>query len=275
MIKKKKIAASDDEQKKMSEEKNDADIDYDEQVKKLRDTLPDIKTLVGYKLISLEFEKDDDTNFHMDFITAASNLRARNYRIKEANKHQTKGIAGKIIPAIATTTALVTGLISMEFYKLVQLNNKKIEDYRNAYVNLAIPLVTMSEPVPTPRATIKKKGKDWDYSLWDKIEIKNNKNMTCNDLINYFEKEWGMELNMLSYGTTILYAFYMPKKKQDTRRAAKLKKLVKGALKKSIPNDTKFIEFEVSCSYIENDDDDDNMDDDAEDPELPTVRLYI
>ena len=31
----------------------------------------------------LEFEKDDDTNFHIDFIHAVANIRARNYRIPE------------------------------------------------------------------------------------------------------------------------------------------------------------------------------------------------
>jgi hypothetical protein len=31
-----------------------------------------------------DFEKDQDLNFHIDFITAASNLRAANYRIKQA-----------------------------------------------------------------------------------------------------------------------------------------------------------------------------------------------
>jgi len=30
-----------------------------------------------------EFEKDDDKNFHIDFIHTASNLRARNYSIPE------------------------------------------------------------------------------------------------------------------------------------------------------------------------------------------------
>ena len=29
-----------------------------------------------------EFEKDDDTNFHIDFIHNAANLRAVNYQIK-------------------------------------------------------------------------------------------------------------------------------------------------------------------------------------------------
>ena len=35
-----------------------------------------------------EFEKDDDSNYHMDFIVAASNLRATNYAIALADKHK-------------------------------------------------------------------------------------------------------------------------------------------------------------------------------------------
>ena len=66
-----------------------------------------------------EFEKDDDTNFHIDFLTAVANLRGRNYRIVEVDKLKVKLTAGKIIPAIATTTAMVCGAITMEMLKYV------------------------------------------------------------------------------------------------------------------------------------------------------------
>ena len=60
-----------------------------------------------------DFEKDDDKNGHIDFITAASNLRASMYSIEHADRFKTKRIAGRIVPAIATTTAAVSGLVSV------------------------------------------------------------------------------------------------------------------------------------------------------------------
>lgn len=43
-----------------------------------------------FTITPLEFEKDDDANLHMDFIVAASNLRAANYSIPPADKHKVK-----------------------------------------------------------------------------------------------------------------------------------------------------------------------------------------
>ena len=42
----------------------------------------------NFTITPLEFEKDDDSNLHMDFIVAASNLRAANYSIAPADKHK-------------------------------------------------------------------------------------------------------------------------------------------------------------------------------------------
>lgn len=36
--------------------------------------------------VPIDFEKDDDSNHHIEFITAASNLRAENYDIQPADR---------------------------------------------------------------------------------------------------------------------------------------------------------------------------------------------
>ena len=54
----------------------------------LQKSLPPVSSVPDLKISPLEFEKDDDSNFHMDFIVAASNLRACNYSIPEADRHK-------------------------------------------------------------------------------------------------------------------------------------------------------------------------------------------
>lgn len=55
-----------------------------------------------------QFEKDDDLD--MQFVTAATNLRAHVFSIPLQSQFEIKSIAGNIIPAIATTNAIVAGL---------------------------------------------------------------------------------------------------------------------------------------------------------------------
>lgn len=52
--------------------------------------LPGTEARKLLRLVPVEFEKDDDTNFHLDFITAASNLRAENYGIAPADRHKVR-----------------------------------------------------------------------------------------------------------------------------------------------------------------------------------------
>ncbi|KAI7875123.1 ubiquitin-activating emzyme E1 [Lichtheimia hyalospora FSU 10163] len=219
--------------------------------------LPSPSTLAGFRLSPCEFEKDDDSNFHIDFITAASNLRAMNYDINPADRHKTKFIAGKIIPAIATTTALVTGLVCLELYKIID-GKKKLDDYKNGFVNLALPFFGFSEPIAAP--TSEYNGKT--FTLWDRFDIEGD--ITLQEFIDYFQKEHKLEVTMVSSGVSMLYSFFMQKKKAEERLKMKLSKLVETVSKNPIPPHVKAIIFEICANDV-----------DDEDVEVPYVRVKI
>jgi len=54
------------------------------------------------------FSKDDSVS--MDFVHCAANLRMQNYRIGRLSRWDAQSIAGAIIPAVASTNAIVAGL---------------------------------------------------------------------------------------------------------------------------------------------------------------------
>jgi len=176
----------------------------------------------------VEFEKDDDKNFHIDFIHAAANLRAINYGIKTVKRLKSKLIAGKIIPAIVTTTAAVVGFVNLELYKL-HCPNKKLEDYRNTFINLSLPLFSQAEPIkPAINKYLNK-----EYTLWDRIDIRLG-DITLQEVLKYFEKEHQIEIDMLSVGTALIYAGWMMAKAKE-RGPKKLTDVVKEVTGKPLP----------------------------------------
>ena len=66
---------------------------------------------------SLSFDKDDSDA--MDFLTAASNLRMACFGIGMLSRWDAKGTAGRIIPAIASTNAIISGFIVLEALKIL------------------------------------------------------------------------------------------------------------------------------------------------------------
>ena len=69
--------------------------DAEEEFTKLASSLPYPSSLPSFRLSPVEFEKDEDSNFHIDFISAAANLRAINYSISVADRLTVKQIAVK------------------------------------------------------------------------------------------------------------------------------------------------------------------------------------
>ncbi|RUS73735.1 hypothetical protein EGW08_018496 [Elysia chlorotica] len=223
----------------------------------LQKSLPQTSSVPDLKVTPLEFEKDDDSNFHMDFIVAASNLRACNYSIPEADRHKSKLIAGRIIPAIATTTAMVVGLVCLELIKLAQ-GHKDIESYKNGFANLALPFFAFSEPIAPP----KNKYYETEFTLWDRFEVQGE--MTLQEFIDYFQREHKLEITMLSQGVCMLYSFFMQPAKRQERLGLLMSEVVKKVSKKKVPPYVQALVLEICCN-----------DEEGEDVEVPYVKYNL
>lgn len=72
----------------LQQQQSQMDPSYDSE--RVTNIIDELKVLgrPNFKITPIEFEKDDDLNLHMDFIVAASNLRASNYNIPPADKHK-------------------------------------------------------------------------------------------------------------------------------------------------------------------------------------------
>ena len=207
-----------------------------------------------------EFEKDDDTNFHIDFIASAANLRARNYRIPEVDKFRVKLIAGKIIPAIATTTAMVVGLVTAELIKILTNSKPEIELFKNSFVNLALPVWILSEPSPPIKTTSKEvdpvtggplRAKPEGFTPWEKILVDLAPGATVGDFIKFLADSQNLEIVIVSCGNVCIYNAYLPSHKP--RLAKSLVTVYEEITKATLPPSKKYLGVEVSATDIEDD----------------------
>lgn len=66
----------------------------------------------------ITFDKDDEDT--LDFVTATANLRSISFGIETKSRFEIKQMAGNIIPAIATTNAIVSGLCVLQSFKVLR-----------------------------------------------------------------------------------------------------------------------------------------------------------
>ncbi|RZB69845.1 Ubiquitin-activating enzyme E1 2 isoform A [Glycine soja] len=207
-----------------------------------------------FRMKPVQFEKDDDTNYHMDLIAGLANMRARNYSIPEVDKLKAKFIAGRIIPAIATSTAMATGLVCLELYKALD-GGHKVEDYRNTFANLALPLFSMAEPVP-PKVI---KHQDMSWTVWDRWILKDNP--TLRELLEWLKAK-GLNAYSISCGSCLLYNSMFPRHRE--RMDKKMVDLAREVAKVEIPSYRRHLDVVVACE-----DDEDN------DIDIPQISIYF
>uniref|UniRef100_A0A8U7NXF4 E1 ubiquitin-activating enzyme n=1 Tax=Corvus moneduloides TaxID=1196302 RepID=A0A8U7NXF4_CORMO len=220
----------------------------DGRLEELKASLPSPEELPGFRMFPIDFEK----------VGAACPAPT-----PPPPPLGSKLIAGKIIPAIATTTAAVVGLACLELYKLVQ-GHRRLSSYKNAFLNLALPFVGFSEPLACPR----NKYYEVEWTLWDRFEVQglqpDGREMTLRQFLAYFKKEHRLEITMLSQGVSMLYSFFMPAAKLRERHDQPMTEIVTRVSKKKLGRHVKALVFELCC----------NDDSDA-DIEVPYVRYTI
>lgn len=93
---------------------------FADSIKRLASRIQELKSNArgGDTAPILSFDKDDvDT---LDFVAASANLRSHIFGIDLKSKFDIKQMAGNIIPAIATTNAIIAGLCVLQAFKILR-----------------------------------------------------------------------------------------------------------------------------------------------------------
>jgi ubiquitin-activating enzyme E1 len=252
--------ASNDAPEEVADDDNSAsddDLDEDSDERVIAELLAKMPAPAGAGLASLgfearpiDFEKDDDRNFHIDFINAASNVRALAYGIEPVDRLQSKLVAGRIIPAMITTTAAVTGLACFELYKLLADDERKrtIEQFKNTYINLGICIFQQSDPAPVEQLTYK----DAPFTIWDSIHIRQG-DLTLGQLIDYFREHEQIEVDMIGVGTALIYTSWMSADKRQDRLPRNFAQLVAEITKQPLRDNQTSMVIEVTGETLDGD----------------------
>lgn len=77
----------------------------------------------------ITFDKDDEDT--LDFVTSSANIRSSIFGIERKSRFDIKQMAGNIIPAIATTNAIVAGLCVLQSFKVLRGDFTQTKEVRS------------------------------------------------------------------------------------------------------------------------------------------------
>ncbi|ADO67469.1 putative ubiquitin-activating enzyme E1 [Cafeteria roenbergensis virus] len=160
------------------------------------------------KLTAISYDKDLPEHYNWLYYSSLS--RAECYHIDFPDILKTRQISGKIIPALATTTSMVAGLISLEILKYYQ--NKKIEDYRSYFLNLGINQFLYSEPNPCAKTKF--------GTIWDKNEETND--ITIKEFIVKYSKIFTTDIDIIVSDEQIIFAPFITNEEDEMKKLSEL-----------------------------------------------------
>lgn len=164
--------------------------------------------------LPIEFEKDDDDLGHVQWIWLASNMRNIQYSIPQSDLWETRKIAGNIIPALITTTSLISGFQILEFIRVVKLyksskyveteNKTDIDLYKNRFVNLNTNYLDGINPSPIQ---VYKLGDDNNngnlyLSVWTNFKTSS---LNTEQIISQIELETKKKIEFMTHGNKTIY----------------------------------------------------------------------
>ena len=141
----------------------------------------------------LVWDKDDQSS--MDFVAACANVRAYIFGIAQKTRFDIKSMAGNIIPAIATTNAIVAGLVVLHAFRILEENLKSCRSvYLRSKMNhrnqLLVPEKNVNPPnpkcyvcAPTPQAVLAVDTSKMTIKQLDDVVLKNRLNMIAPDVM--------------------------------------------------------------------------------------------
>lgn len=164
------------------------------------------------ELMSVEYDKDIEE--HYNWMYYGSLIRGTSYEIEFPDILKVRQISGKIIPAMATTTSMVAGLISLELIKFYK--KLEIESYRSYFLNLALNQYLFSEPTPVKRET---KG-NMKISIWDKLT--ENKDMKLGELMEKYEEIFDTKISIIVSDSNIVFAPFITEEEEKEKMLSEL-----------------------------------------------------